>query len=70
MGLRELSVESLDTDLVIGKRVAAGRTTTEAGVLGAAERATELAAMPAGQGDEAQAAAAALLRSAGGDRRA
>ena len=56
-----------DTHLVVGKRVAGGRTTTEIRALGAEERAAELAAMLGGEGarEEAQAAAEALLRSAG-----
>ena len=55
-----------DAHLVVGKRVAEGRTTTEARLLSPAERAGELAAMLAGEGagEEAQAAAEALLRSA------
>jgi DNA repair protein RecN (Recombination protein N) len=56
-----------DTHLVIGKRVADGRTTTEAHTLSQADRAAELAAMLGGNGagDEARAAAEALLRAAG-----
>ena len=56
-----------DAHLVVGKRVAGGRTTTEIRALGAEERAAELAAMLGGEGarEEAQAAAEALLRSAG-----
>jgi DNA repair protein RecN (Recombination protein N) len=55
-----------DMHLHVGKRVDGGRTYTEARVLSAEERATELAAMLAGEGagGEAQAAAAALLRAA------
>ena len=55
-----------DAHVVVGKRVAGGRTTTEAKVLGPDERARELAAMLGGEdaGEEAQAAAEALLRSA------
>ena len=55
-----------DAHLVIGKRVVDGRTTTDARRLEPAERAAELAAMLAGEGagDEAHAAAEALLRSA------
>jgi DNA repair protein RecN (Recombination protein N) len=55
-----------DAHLVIGKRVVDGRTTTDARWLEPAERAAELAAMLAGEGagDEAHAAAEALLRSA------
>jgi DNA repair protein RecN (Recombination protein N) len=55
-----------DAHLVVGKRVVDGRTTTEARLLSPTERAGELAAMLAGEGagDEAQAAAEALLRSA------
>ena len=55
-----------DAHVVVGKRVAGGRTTTEARVLGPDERARELAAMLGGEdaGEEAQAAAEALLRSA------
>ncbi len=57
-----------DTHVVVGKRVLAGRTTTQATVLNAEERATELAAMLGGPaaGDAAHAAADALLRAAGG----
>jgi DNA repair ATPase RecN len=49
----------------VGKRVEGGRTFTELRVLSTSERASELAAMLAGEGagHEAQAAAAALLRS-------
>ena len=55
-----------DAHLHIGKRVAAGRTIAEVTVLDAAARATELAAMLAGDaaGEEARAAAEALLREA------
>jgi len=56
-----------DAHLVIGKRVVDGRTVTDARELAPAERTTELAAMLAGEGagDEAHAAAEALLRAAG-----
>ena len=56
-----------DAHLVVGKRVAGGRTTTEVARAGAEERAAELAAMLGGEGarEEAQAAAEALLRAAG-----
>jgi DNA repair protein RecN (Recombination protein N) len=55
-----------DAHVVVGKRVAGGRTTTEARVLGPEERTRELAAMLGGEaaGDEARAAAEALLRAA------
>jgi DNA repair protein RecN (Recombination protein N) len=55
-----------DAHLVVGKRVVDGRTITDARELAPAERAAELAAMLAGEGagDEAHAAAEALLRSA------
>ena len=55
-----------DAHVVVGKRTVAGRTVTEARVLGPDERAAELAAMLAGEGagDEAHAAAEALLRAA------
>ena len=55
-----------DEHIVIGKRVADGRTVTEARSLTPAERAQELAAMLAGEGagQEAHAAAEALLRGA------
>lgn len=55
-----------DIHLHVGKRVDGGRTYTEARILSAEERATELAAMLAGEGagGEAQAAAEALLRAA------
>ena len=57
-----------DAHIVVGKRVEAGRTTTDARLLRADERATELAAMLGGEGagDEAHAAAEALLRAAAG----
>jgi DNA repair protein RecN (Recombination protein N) len=55
-----------DAHVHVGKRVLAGRTHTEVHLLDAEERARELAAMLGGEnaGEEAQAAAAALLRSA------
>jgi len=55
-----------DMHLHVGKRVEGGRTYTDARVLSSEERATELAAMLAGEGagGEAQAAAEALLRAA------
>ena len=55
-----------DAHLVVGKRVVDGRTSTEVRVLGAEERASELAAMLGGAGaaGEAHAAAEALLRGA------
>jgi DNA repair protein RecN (Recombination protein N) len=55
-----------DAHVHVGKRVQAGRTHTEVHLLDAEERARELAAMLGGEnaGEEAQAAAAALLRSA------
>ncbi len=55
-----------DAHLVVGKRVVRGRTVTEVRALTAEERADELAAMLAGEGagDEALAAAEALLRAA------
>jgi len=55
-----------DAHLVIGKRVVDDRTTTDARRLEPDERTAELAAMLAGEGagDEAHAAAEALLRSA------
>jgi len=55
-----------DAHLVVGKRVVEGRTTTVARLLAPHERSAELAAMLAGEsaGDEAHAAAEALLRSA------
>ena len=57
-----------DAHVLVGKRVEAGRTFTVARHLSDAERASELAAMLAGEGagQEAQAAAQALLRSAAG----
>jgi DNA repair protein RecN (Recombination protein N) len=57
-----------DTHVHIGKRSADGRTVAEARVLDPQERGAELAAMLAGEGagDEARAAADALLRSAAG----
>jgi len=60
-----------DTHIVVSKRVIEGRTITEARVLGARERAGELAAMLGGDGagDGASAAADALLRGAGGRAR-
>ena len=53
--------------LVVGKRVVDGRTLTEVRVLDPEQRASELAAMLAGEsaGGEARAAAEALLRGAG-----
>jgi DNA repair protein RecN (Recombination protein N) len=55
-----------DAHVVVGKRVAEGRTLTVVRALDDAERATELAAMLAGEGagEEARAAAEALLRDA------
>ena len=55
-----------DTHIRVGKRVSDGRTVTDATELTAEERTTELAAMLAGEGggDEALAAAEALLRAA------
>jgi DNA repair protein RecN (Recombination protein N) len=55
-----------DAHLVIGKRVVDGRTSTEARLLSDDERTAELAAMLAGEGagEEAHAAAEALLRGA------
>ena len=55
-----------DAHVVIGKRTADGRTVTEARMLAPDERPAELAAMLAGEGagEEAQAAAEALLRAA------
>jgi DNA repair protein RecN (Recombination protein N) len=55
-----------DAHVVVGKRVADGRTTTEVRALAPNERAVELAAMLAGEGagDEARATAEALLRAA------
>jgi DNA repair protein RecN (Recombination protein N) len=57
-----------DRHVHVGKRVERGRTVAEARVLDGAERATELAAMLAGEGagTEAHAAAEALLRAAAG----
>jgi DNA repair protein RecN (Recombination protein N) len=57
-----------DPHVHIGKRNADGRTVAEARVLDPQERGAELAAMLAGEGagDEARAAADALLRSAAG----
>ena len=55
-----------DAHVVVGKRVVDGRTTTDARLLTSDERAAELAAMLAGEGagDEARAAADALLKGA------
>ena len=57
-----------DAHVHVGKRVVDGRTMAEVTVLDADARATELAAMLAGDGagDEARAAADALLRAAAG----
>ena len=57
-----------DAHVVVGKRVVDGRTTTEARHVTEQDRAAELAAMLAGEGagDEARAAAEALLRGAAG----
>jgi len=57
-----------DAHVHVGKRVVGGRTVAEATVLDAEARARELAAMLAGEGagDEARAAADALLRAAAG----
>ena len=57
-----------DAHIVVGKRTTDGRTVTEARALAPEERAAELAAMLAGEGagDEAHAAAEALLRAAAG----
>jgi DNA repair protein RecN (Recombination protein N) len=57
-----------DVHLHVGKRVDGGRTVAEATLLDGDQRAAELAAMLAGEGagDEARAAAEALLRTAGG----
>lgn len=57
-----------DAHVVVGKRVVDGRTTTEARHVTEEDRAAELAAMLAGEGagDEARAAAEALLRVAAG----
>jgi DNA repair protein RecN (Recombination protein N) len=56
-----------DVHVHVGKRVADGRTYTDARILDANERADELAAMLAGEGagQEARATAEALLRAAG-----
>jgi DNA repair protein RecN (Recombination protein N) len=56
-----------DAHLVVGKRVTDGRTVTTVALLDQDERASELAAMLAGEdaGDEARATAEALLRGAG-----
>jgi len=56
-----------DVHVHVGKRVADGRTYTDARILNASERADELAAMLAGEGagQEARATAEALLRAAG-----
>jgi DNA repair protein RecN (Recombination protein N) len=53
-----------DAHIVVGKRTVDGRAVTEARLLAPGERTTELAAMLAGEGagDEAHAAAEALLR--------
>jgi DNA repair protein RecN (Recombination protein N) len=55
-----------DTHLVVDKRVSGQRTTTDVRALGVDERAAELAAMLGGPsaGEEARAAAVALLRAA------
>ena len=55
-----------DAHVVVGKQQSGGRTTTEARLLGPEERTRELAAMLGGEGagEEAQAAAEALLRAA------
>ena len=57
-----------DAHVVVGKHTTDGRTVTEARELAPEERAVELAAMLAGEGagDEAHAAAEALLRAAAG----
>ncbi|HKO33361.1 MAG TPA: DNA repair protein RecN [Candidatus Limnocylindria bacterium] len=57
-----------DVHVHVGKQVVGGRTVAEATVLDAEARAAELAAMLAGEGagDEARAAADALLRAAAG----
>jgi DNA repair protein RecN (Recombination protein N) len=57
-----------DVHVHVGKRVVDGRTVAEASVMDADARAKELAAMLAGEaaGDEARAAADALLRAAAG----
>jgi DNA repair protein RecN (Recombination protein N) len=56
-----------DVHVHVGKRVADGRTYTDARILDGTERADELAAMLAGEGagQEARATAEALLRAAG-----
>ena len=56
-----------DVHIHVGKRIADGRTYTDARILDAGERADELAAMLAGEGagQEARATAQALLRAAG-----
>jgi DNA repair protein RecN (Recombination protein N) len=58
-----------DTHVHIGKRTADGRTVADATVLDTDQRGAELAAMLAGEGagQEARAAADALLRAAAGD---
>jgi DNA repair protein RecN (Recombination protein N) len=55
-----------DAHIVVGKRVTDGRTATEARLLAPEDRPAELAAMLAGEGagEEAEAAARALLRAA------
>ena len=55
-----------DAHIVVGKHEVGGRTTTDAALLGPEERTRELAAMLGGEGagEEAQAAAEALLRAA------
>jgi DNA repair protein RecN (Recombination protein N) len=55
-----------DAHVVVGKREVGGRTTTDARLLGPDERTRELAAMLGGEGagEEARAAAEALLRAA------
>jgi DNA repair protein RecN (Recombination protein N) len=57
-----------DSHVHIGKRMVDGRTTADARLLTADERSAELAAMLAGEGagEEARAAADALLRAAAG----
>lgn len=56
-----------DAHIVVGKREVDGRTTTQARMLDPEQRASELASMIGGDGagDEARAAAQALLRAAG-----
>ena len=56
-----------DVHIHVGKRIADGRTYTDARILDAGERADEIAAMLAGEGagQEARATAEALLRAAG-----